>query len=56
MSSRRSTPISLWRWRLLDFEVLSIEEVTGKLKAVDDREEALPTKPVAIGSKLVYTE
>ena len=30
--------------------------MTGRLKAVDDREEAPPTEPVAIGGKLLYTE
>ena len=41
---------------LLDFEDLTIEEVTGRLKAADDCEEAPPTEPVTIGSKLLYTE
>lgn len=40
---------------LVDFEMLSIE-VTSRLKAVDDREEAPPTEPVAIGGILLYTE
>lgn len=41
---------------LFDFVDLSMKEVMGRLKAVDDREEAPPTEPVAIGSKLLYTE
>ncbi|XP_066361034.1 uncharacterized protein [Miscanthus floridulus] len=40
---------------LLDFEALSIEEVTGRLKAVQDREEAPHTKSSTVGGKLLYT-
>ena len=41
---------------LLDFEDLSIEEVIGRLKAVEDHEEVPPIKLVAISDKLLYTE
>ena len=41
---------------LLDFSELSIEEVTGRLKAVDNREQLRPSEPVTIGGKLLFTE
>jgi len=41
---------------LLDFEELTIEEVTGRLKMVDDRDEAPPTEPITVGGKLMYTK
>jgi hypothetical protein len=41
---------------LLDFSKLSIEEVTGRLKAVDNREQLPPSEPVTIGGKLLFTE
>jgi hypothetical protein len=40
---------------LLDFEDLTIE-VTGRLKAVGDGEEAPPTELVTISGKLLYTK
>ena len=41
---------------LLDFSELSIEEVTGHLKAVDNREQLPPSGPVTIGGKLLFIE
>jgi len=41
---------------LLDFFELSIEEVMGRLKAVDNREQLSPSEPVTIGGKLLFTE
>jgi hypothetical protein len=41
---------------LLDLSTLSIEEVTGRLKAVDDRDEGVAGDPVSIGGKLLFTE
>jgi hypothetical protein len=41
--------------QFLDFEALTLEEVTGRLKAVDDREEQALTESVAINGKLLYT-
>ena len=41
---------------LLDFSELSIEEVTGRLKAVDNREQLPPSELVTIGGKLLFTE
>ncbi|XP_066341742.1 uncharacterized protein [Miscanthus floridulus] len=41
---------------LLDFSELSIEEVTGRLKAVDNREQLPLSEPVTIGGKLLFTE
>jgi hypothetical protein len=42
--------------QFLDFDMLTLEEVTGRLKAVDDREEQAPTEPITVGGKLMYTE
>jgi hypothetical protein len=41
---------------LLDLLALSIEEVTGRLKAVDDRDEALPTNSITSDGKLLFNE
>jgi hypothetical protein len=41
---------------LLDLSTLSIEEVTGRIKTVDDREEAPPTNPVSVDGKLLFSE
>jgi hypothetical protein len=41
---------------LLDFSTLSIEEVTGWLKAVDDCVKAPPANPVSTDGKLLFTE
>ena len=41
---------------LLDFEELTIEEVTGRLKMVDDCDEAPPTELITVGGKLMYTK
>ena len=40
---------------LLDFEELSIEEVTERIKAVQDREEVPHTERSTAGGKLLYT-
>lgn len=39
----------------LDFQQLSIEDVTGRLKAVQDRERAPESESSTIGGKLLYT-
>jgi hypothetical protein len=41
---------------LLDFSELSIEEATGCLKAIDNREQLPPSEPVTISGKLLFTE
>jgi len=41
---------------LLDLAPLSIEEVTGRLKAVDDRDEHASGEEVTIGAQLYLTE
>ncbi|XP_066316301.1 uncharacterized protein [Miscanthus floridulus] len=41
---------------LLDFSELSIEEVTGHLKAVDNHEQLPPSELVTIGGKLLFTK
>jgi hypothetical protein len=41
---------------LLDFSTLSIEEVTGWLKVVDDCVKAPPANPVSTDGKLLFTE
>ena len=38
------------------FSELSIEEVTGHLKAVDNREQIPPSEPVTISGKLLFTK
>jgi hypothetical protein len=40
---------------LLNFEHLSVKDVTGRLKAVRDREEGPHIEPSAAGGKLLYT-
>ena len=40
---------------LLDFEQLTIEDVTGRLKAVEDHEQAPDFEPSVVGDKLLYT-
>jgi len=40
---------------LLDFEQLTIEDVTRRLKAVQDHEEGPHAEPGAAGGKLLYT-
>jgi hypothetical protein len=41
---------------LLDFSELSIEEVTGRLKAVDNCKQLPPSEPVTISGKVLFTE
>jgi hypothetical protein len=41
--------------QFLDFEALTLEEVTGRLKVVDEREAQAVTEPVSINGKLLYT-
>jgi hypothetical protein len=41
---------------LVDLLTLSIKEVTGRLKAVDDSEEVPPANPVSTDGKLLFTE
>jgi hypothetical protein len=53
---KKYSQIALAMETLLDFEDLTIEEVMGRLKAVDDREEAPPTESVTISGKLLYTK
>jgi hypothetical protein len=53
---KKYTQIALSIETLLDLSTLSIEEVTGQLKAVDDREEAPPANPVSADGKLLFTE
>ena len=40
---------------LIDFEALSIEEVTQRIKSVQDREEAPHAEPSTARGKLLYT-
>jgi hypothetical protein len=53
---KKYTQIALSMEILLNLLTLSIEEVTGRLKAVDDHEEAPPVNPVSINGKLLFTE
>ena len=52
---KKYTQLALSIKTLLDFSELTIEEVTGRLKAVDHREQ-LPSELVTIGGKLLFTE
>jgi len=40
---------------LLDFEQPAVEDVTGRLKAVQDREQAPNSEQGAVGGKLLHT-
>jgi hypothetical protein len=57
---KKYTQITLSMETLLNLSTLSIEEVTGQLKAMDNREEAPPanpvSNPVSTDSKLLFTE
>jgi hypothetical protein len=53
---KKYTQITLSMETLLDLLTLSIEEVTGRLKAVDDHEEAPPANPVSADDKLLFIE
>ena len=41
---------------LLDFFELSIEEVTGRLKAIDNHEKLPPSELITISGKLLFIE
>jgi hypothetical protein len=53
---KKYTQITLSMETLLDLSTLTIEEVTGQLKAVDDHEEVSPANPVSADDKLLFTE
>ena len=50
------TQLALSIETLLDFTELTIEEVTGRLKAVDNRKQLPPSEPITIGGKLFFTK
>ena len=52
--SKKYTQTVLAIETLLNLLALSIEEVTRRLKSVQDRKEAPRTKSVAVGGKLLY--
>jgi hypothetical protein len=52
---KKYTQIALSIETLLNLSTLSIEEVTGRLKAVDDREEVPPTNPISVDDKMLFT-
>ena len=52
---KKYTQLALSIETLLDFSELTIEEVTGRLMVVDHREQ-LPSEPVTIDGKLLFTE
>jgi uncharacterized membrane protein YgcG len=53
---KKYTQIALSMETLLNLSTLSIEEVTGRLKAVDDHEEAPPANPASTDGKLLVIE
>jgi hypothetical protein len=53
---KKYTQIALSMETLLYLLTLSIEEVTGRLKAVNDREEAPPANLVSADGKLLFTK
>jgi hypothetical protein len=53
---KKYTQIALSLENLLDPSTLSIEEVMGWLKAVDDRVEAPPTNLIFVNGELLFTE
>jgi hypothetical protein len=53
---KKYTQIALSMETLLDLSALSIEEVTGRLKAVDDRNEAPSTNSITSDGKLLFTK
>jgi hypothetical protein len=53
---KKYTQLTLSIETLLDLSTLSIEEVMGRLKVVDDREEVLPANPVSTDDTLLFTE
>nr|AAK26118.1 putative gag-pol polyprotein [Oryza sativa Japonica Group] len=50
------TQLALSIETLLDFTELTIEEVMGRLKAVDNRKQLPPSEPITIGGKLFFTK
>jgi hypothetical protein len=52
---KKYTQLALSIEALLDFSKLTIEEVTGRLKGVDHREQ-LPSEPVTIGGKVLFID
>jgi hypothetical protein len=53
---KKYTKIALSMETLLDLSTLSIEEVTSRLKVMDDRDEAPPTNSVTNVGKLLIIE
>jgi hypothetical protein len=53
---KKYTRITLSMETLLNLSTLSIEEVTGWLKAVDNREEAPPANLISTDSKLLFNK
>jgi hypothetical protein len=53
---KKNSQVAIAIEMLLDFSELSIEEVTGRLKAVDNHEQLPPSEPITIDGKLLFTE
>jgi hypothetical protein len=51
---KKYAQIVMWIETLLDFEQLTVRDVTGRLKAVQDREKGPHVEPGAAGGKLLY--
>jgi hypothetical protein len=56
MVPKKYTQITLSMETLLDLSTLSIEEVIGRLTAVDDHNKASPTNIITNDGKLLFTD
>jgi hypothetical protein len=53
---KKYTQLALSMETLMDLSTLPIEEVTGRVKVVDDHEEPLPANLISVEGKLLFIE